>query len=868
MSLNRSESPDSAPFGLLKASFSKFQTLNYDGCPESKAGYRRSSVDYPQFDSTGRDYPRRRQSHSHRRSSVPQPLRSPPDSLENVPSIEEEHKQTILSLVQEISDFAPPRKARGRPRAKTLPLPLASPPVDCFRKPDPKLVINALSQLSHIGASATRSRLDVHEQMIIHQLDQIDAEERRLLRSGGSLAPSSFPVKGGSNRAGSGERAEREGGPSKDLSSFYVFGVPLRKSGIYASTSVLLGGRELELPIVVVSCVEELYRTGLYQPSLFHTLPDPNRLRELVDAFNHEEIPGDIIITPRPKAAKRRLGTAFGGHISLHLENTSDICSLLSTYLMSLPEPVFIQGNSLFDAMWDWCEVSCDDPVGGDVSYDGNHVPFVHSNVGQASEDDRIRTAQLVLHLLPSPNFDLLVYLLAFFSQVVLAEKDNGLGIMDVARMFGEYLFGHDALESGGSGRQGTGKRRGSVSFSVSPGSEVGRGPRMMRWLLKRWGRLSRHLFDIPRLLDQTVYNPEIRPPTSPNIPFALQGEVSSDPPFDGDPDDAITQSFSDLSSTYTYTKDLSPGMTVVQDRSKSLSISPQTGGKLPSHAETTFRATSTTIALGGDVRQQDIDIDTFFPECELTGSPEEFAEERAKPQPESPRQVNDLLEDILKSCDSANSISRGTSKTLPTTAGSGEMNKISTKAKLPSRIPVVVLPLQVKGKDSHRGVAAVDGHHTPDQQTRRSSIMIPVMSLQKSGASTINSTSDLCDRLMDISIAELVEGGPDPTAIILQNTQRTKDNEIPVRAKPKHVPQPQPQIPVHRIEKLEDRAGSDESGISRRVGADGQKDLSQLQEELRVLKEQNAQALNALEKATRQISSLEAKLKVANPSH
>ncbi len=39
-----------------------------------------------------------------------------------------------------------------------------------------------------------------------------------------------------------------------------VFGAPLRQVAVYASTVTVLGGLEHELPIVVYSCVEELYR--------------------------------------------------------------------------------------------------------------------------------------------------------------------------------------------------------------------------------------------------------------------------------------------------------------------------------------------------------------------------------------------------------------------------------------------------------------------------------------------------------------------------------------------------------------------------------------------------------------------------------
>jgi len=43
-----------------------------------------------------------------------------------------------------------------------------------------------------------------------------------------------------------------------------VLGEPLLKTAGYASATMLLGGRELALPTIVVHCVEELYRTGKF----------------------------------------------------------------------------------------------------------------------------------------------------------------------------------------------------------------------------------------------------------------------------------------------------------------------------------------------------------------------------------------------------------------------------------------------------------------------------------------------------------------------------------------------------------------------------------------------------------------------------
>jgi hypothetical protein len=59
-----------------------------------------------------------------------------------------------------------------------------------------------------------------------------------------------------------------------------------------------------------------------------------------------------------------------------------------------------------------------------------------------ATEANHLHIAHLLLHLLPSPNFSLLIYLLAFFSQVALVREENGVGVDDLSRMFGGRIFG------------------------------------------------------------------------------------------------------------------------------------------------------------------------------------------------------------------------------------------------------------------------------------------------------------------------------------------------------------------------------------------------------------------------------------------
>ncbi|EDR07799.1 uncharacterized protein LACBIDRAFT_297965 [Laccaria bicolor S238N-H82] len=109
--------------------------------------------------------------------------------------------------------------------------------------------------------------------------------------------------------------------------------------------------------------------------------------------------------TPRYRTPSGELPNppvGFGADTSLHLESTPDICALLSTYLASLPEPILLP--TLFHALWDWCGVAeeTNDPEGPHRF--SNCLIATHTH---EKESTRIKTAQLLLHHLPSPNFSL-----------------------------------------------------------------------------------------------------------------------------------------------------------------------------------------------------------------------------------------------------------------------------------------------------------------------------------------------------------------------------------------------------------------------------------------------------------------------------
>jgi len=224
-----------------------------------------------------------------------------------------------------------------------------------------------------------------------------------------------------------------------------------------------------------------LTHSGIYQKNLFRALPHRARLLHLIDAFDSQP--------------------HFGVHTPLHTESMPDICALLSTYLSSLPEPVL--SSALFEAVWAWCvwpSLEREEKVERFFSTrdeERENEARGTSPVAVEDEDEatQISLARLLLNLLPSANFSLMVYLLAFFSQVLLA-PENGIAVEDLGRMFGVPVFG-GSVKSARRKNEGTVKDRenGDGRERVTDGRE-GRAGVMMVWFITRWRRISEGLFE------------------------------------------------------------------------------------------------------------------------------------------------------------------------------------------------------------------------------------------------------------------------------------------------------------------------------------------------------------------------------------
>ncbi|KAF9456968.1 hypothetical protein BDZ94DRAFT_1326591 [Collybia nuda] len=287
------------------------------------------------------------------------------------------------------------------------------------------------------------------------------------------------------DRAGREEWIERHGGnglTEEEAEALTVFGTPLRQVYIYASARTVFGtssgsmpGWELDLPIVVVSCIEEIWRRGAFDIELYTSssptgniahrasiLGSTPKFRHLVKKFNSQ------CTTYSPSSPLSCSHTRYP-HLSTSgvPPSTEEIILLLQTYLSSLPESIF--SPALVGAAWAWC-IS---PFEGNTEDEGRHV----------------QVARILLRLLPSPNFAMLIYLLAFLRQV-MRSANNGTdsAVKDTIRGYEEYHTDEAAARA-------VGKVFGKSIFSCEDDGK--RGEDMMTWFLLRWDQVCHGLFDV-----------------------------------------------------------------------------------------------------------------------------------------------------------------------------------------------------------------------------------------------------------------------------------------------------------------------------------------------------------------------------------
>ncbi|GAA5856182.1 hypothetical protein JCM8547_000808 [Rhodosporidiobolus lusitaniae] len=296
-------------------------------------------------------------------------------------------------------------------------------------------------------------------------------------------APESKGFLGRMKRAlsSSGGHIPKETPPPLPTSKKAVFGVPLQQVAEYGFVTSMIAGQRHDLPGVTFSTVEEIYRRGQGSkvPGLMQLQGEPGRVAKLIQIY---DTPPD-----------------YGEHHDLSIESIHNVTSLLKRYLRDLPEPVLDQ------RLWRLYIAACVDSPNPPKS--------------------RIACAQIILRLLPTPNFSLLVYLVAFLSQMPLF-PENKLSLESVSSIFGSSIMApRPSMEK----KQTRGEMviTGPTESFEAIGETIKKGQEALLWLLNHWSSVADGLlepeFDIdPNTVlekhhSNSTLNVEL-PPTYPNL--------------------------------------------------------------------------------------------------------------------------------------------------------------------------------------------------------------------------------------------------------------------------------------------------------------------------------------------------------------
>ncbi|BGP21407.1 rho GTPase-activating protein [Rhodotorula toruloides] len=246
-----------------------------------------------------------------------------------------------------------------------------------------------------------------------------------------------------------------QGPPARESSSSsnaakVVFGASLAQVAEYGFVTSMIAGQRHDLPGVCFSTVEEIYRRGqgLKVPGLMQMQGEPGRIAKLVQIYN----------TPPD----------YGEHHDLSIESIHNVTSLLKRYLRDLPEPVLDQ------RLWRLFQAAC---------VDSNN-----------SLKARVASAQIILRLLPTPNFSLLVYLVAFLSQMPLF-PENKLSLATVSGIFGAMIMAPRPTPQKKPAK-GEMVISGPGESVDSAGATAKKGEAALRWLLEHWSSVADGLLD------------------------------------------------------------------------------------------------------------------------------------------------------------------------------------------------------------------------------------------------------------------------------------------------------------------------------------------------------------------------------------
>ncbi|WAQ83142.1 hypothetical protein PtA15_3A509 [Puccinia triticina] len=242
-----------------------------------------------------------------------------------------------------------------------------------------------------------------------------------------------------------------------------VFGSSLEDGDTFSCVTVI-GGHKHLIPIVIFSLVEEIYARGMETPGFMRIAGKAEKIDALADAFEHAPLNRD--------------------GVDLASEDIHVLCSLFKRYLRALPEP--LMSRELFHILWSFC-------VRQRKSTNPGHLKST------------IAAAQCIMRLMPPRSFSLLIYVVAFLSQIPLFPqcKFSSTGI---AKIFGPALF--------------------ASRTQRNPASDE-RPIQALKWVLENWNMLT------DGLLNEhfTVNFSESPPPMAASTQTTCVSEPSSPEP-------------------------------------------------------------------------------------------------------------------------------------------------------------------------------------------------------------------------------------------------------------------------------------------------------------------------------------------------
>ncbi|KDE06906.1 hypothetical protein MVLG_02794 [Microbotryum lychnidis-dioicae p1A1 Lamole] len=246
--------------------------------------------------------------------------------------------------------------------------------------------------------------------------------------------------------------SEKSETSTKTQPSKGIFGVPLTVAAEYGFMTSMIAGQRHELPGVCFSAVEEIYRRGqgMNVPGLLVNHGETSRVAKLVAIYN--------------------TAPEYGEQHDLSIESIHNVTALLKKYLCDLPEPVLDQ------RLWKLFLSAC--------VYSTNSIKV------------RVTSAQVILRLLPTPNFSLLVYMVAFLSQIPLF-PENRLSRESVSHIVGAMLMSprDPSPQSQSRGSKLLAHITGPTDTIYSSANGK-RAEEALLWLLKHWSLVADGLLE------------------------------------------------------------------------------------------------------------------------------------------------------------------------------------------------------------------------------------------------------------------------------------------------------------------------------------------------------------------------------------